>query len=363
MSTKNKTNGAFTLVELLVVIAIIGVLIALLLPAVQAAREAARRMSCVNNLKNLSLGIHNYADKYFEAMPLFVYIPGWDFSQGYRVGFGGADAGWFYPSWYARVLPYIEQVAVYDTFTSACDRGDPPTGSGTKANCWLTPIGFTLEGCAYLRAPVPLLTCPSHEGGSEGEIWAQDPNVLSWSRWRTCYAGNLGPTTFGGLPEEQIGTFDPPLPDDPYPIKNLSPPFIAPNGFRSLADMVDGTSNTLLFSEVTPTKRVNPACYYGDALLAVGAGFNTYYTPNTVGPDYVYNQAFPDDIGRGKIKAVANNVNEWGMRQIHTARSYHPGGVNGSWVDGSVRFFSDDVDLDVWRAISTGNGGEGVSPP
>jgi prepilin-type N-terminal cleavage/methylation domain-containing protein len=354
MRINTKRNNAFTLVELLVVIAIIGMLIALLLPAVQAAREAANRMSCANNLKNLALGVHNFIDKQTDgALPTFVQITNWDFNLGYRPDGGGPDAGWFNPSWYARILPYIEQGAVYDALTGSVNESKQPV------DCWTTAVGTTAGGSAYLKAAVPLMTCPSHGGGSEGDIWTH-VGLLDWVRWRTCYAANLGSGSFGGLETSAAFTTG-----SPYPVKQLSPPFVAPNECKTLGAISDGTSNTMLFSEVTPTKRTGVTCYYGDALLAVGAGFTTYYTPNALGPDAVYNGAVPkDDIGYGKPKAATViNVNEWGIRQIHTARSFHPAGVNCSLLDGSVRFVTGSINLTTWRAFSTGSGGETVSLP
>jgi len=327
------------------------------LPAIQAAREAANRMSCANNLRNLALGVHNHVDSNSDDLPQFVEIANWDFHQGHVPGRTDVFHGWFNPSWYARILPFIEQNAVYATLVGGADF---PSGY----DCWTTPTGNTVAGTAYLRAFPTLMVCPSHGGGSEGDMWMLAEGTAGWNRWRTCYAANLGPGTYGGREEPRTShTPAPGIDNPPYPIKALSPPFVAPNERRTLGAMVDGTSNTMLFSEVTPTRRAVTS-YYADGLLAVGAGFNTYFTPNSLGPDYVVDGAFGDDIGLGRIKATAISVPPWGaIHAVHTARSYHPGGVNIALVDGSVRFVPNSVNLTVWRAISTGNGGETVALP
>jgi prepilin-type N-terminal cleavage/methylation domain-containing protein len=352
MKTKcyqKQQNTGFTLVELLVVIAIIGVLIALLLPAIQAAREAARRMQCSSHLKNISLAVHNYHDV-MNSMPLFVYIKGWDVSKGYRtVGGGGVNAGWFNPSVLLRILPYIEQSALYDTYVS--EGGD-----------FGEPVGVSTGGKKFLRGDIPIMFCPTYGDASEGTIWEPIPTAASYIRWRGCYAANLGKTTYGGLatPAAVSGTPN-------YAGKADMAPFIAPNECRSFASLTDGTSNTMLWGEVSPTKSRTVTCYYGDPRLAVGAGFTAYYLPNAKGPDHVYNGAEPVNCcGPGpkdNKNLAAANVSEWGIRQVQTARSLHPGGVQTGLSDGSCRFVSETIALDVWQAASTGGGGESAALP
>ncbi|MDR1141978.1 MAG: DUF1559 domain-containing protein [Planctomycetaceae bacterium] len=342
--------GGFTLVELLVVVAIIGALIALLLPAVQAAREASRRMQCASHVKNLSLGMQNYHDK-TDTLPMFVYIKGWRFDLGYRSsGGGGVNAGWFNPSYLLRILPYIEQSALYDTFLS--EGGD-----------FGEPTGLSFGGMRYQRGEIPITFCPTYGDASEGEMHTGFPtSVGNWARWRTCYAVNLGKTTYGGLatPGAVSG-----IPN--YAGKADNAPFVAPNECRGFVDLTDGTSNTMLWSEVSPTKARTGTCYYGDGRLAVGAGFTAYYVPNAKGPDYVYNGAMPVNCcGPGpkdKKNLVATNVNEWGIRQVHTARSLHPNGVQVGLCDGSCRFVSETISLEVWQAAATGGGNETLTLP
>ncbi|MDR2438577.1 MAG: DUF1559 domain-containing protein [Planctomycetaceae bacterium] len=343
--------GGFTLVELLVVIAIIALLIALLLPAIQAAREAARRMQCSNHLKNLSLAMHNYHDT-TGMLPLYVYIKAWRSDLGYRSGFSGTDAGWFNPSYLLRILPFMEQSALYDTFVS--EGGD-----------FGEPVGMSFGGIKFQRGALPMTFCPTFGDASEGEIWQPLPTSIgsgNWTRWRTCYAVNMGKTTYGGLatPSAVSGTPN-------YAGKADMAPFIAPNECRSFANLTDGTSNTLLWSEVSPTKARTGMCYYGDGRLAVGAGFTAYYTPNHRGPDHVYNGAMPlNCCGPGpknRKNLAATNVSEWGIRQVHTARSFHPAGVQVGLCDGSCRFVSEIITLEVWQATATGGGSETLALP
>jgi prepilin-type N-terminal cleavage/methylation domain-containing protein len=343
----------FTLVELLVVIAIIALLIALLLPAIQAAREAARRMQCSSHLKNLSLAMHNYHDK-GETLPLYVYIKSWNFNVGYRdVGGGGINAGWFNPSCLLRILPFMEQSALYDTFTS--EGGD-----------FGEPVGMSFGGIKFLRGEIPITFCPTFGDASEGETWLPIPSSVPsgghWTRWRSCYVVNMGKTTYGGLatPGAVSGTPN-------YAGKADMAPFVAPNECRGFASLTDGTSNTLLWGEVSPTKARTGTCYYGDMRLAVGAGFTAYYVPNAKGPDYVYNGAMPVNCcGPGPKDGkslAATSVAEWGIRQVHTARSLHPNGVQVGLCDGSCRFVSETIALEVWQAAATGGGSETLALP
>lgn len=121
----------------------------------------------------------------------------------------------------------------------------------------------------------------------------------------------------------------------------------------------------MLWGEVAPTKVKSETCYYGDGRLAVGAGFTAWYTPNSKGPDYVYNaKQAKNCCGPGPKNGknlAANSVGEWGIRQVQTSRSLHPGGVEVALCDGSCRFVSETIDLDVWRAATTGAGGEAQS--
>ncbi|MDR0610785.1 MAG: DUF1559 domain-containing protein [Planctomycetaceae bacterium] len=352
MKTTFFRYGGFTLVELLVVIAIIALLIALLLPAIQAAREAARRMQCSSHLKNLSLAMHNYHDK-TEMLPLYVYIKGWRFDLGYRSsGGGGVNAGWFNPSYLLRILPYMEQSALYDTFVS--EGGD-----------FGEPVGMSFGGLKFQRGELPITFCPTFGDASEGEIWMPLPTSIgggNWTRWRTCYAVNMGKTTYGGLATPGAVSGAP-----NYAGKADMAPFVAPNECRGLVDLTDGTSNTLLWSEVSPTKARTGTCYYGDGRLAVGAGFTAYYVPNAKGPDYVYNGSMPVNCcGPGPKNGknlAATNVNEWGIRQVHTARSLHPTGVQVGLCDGSCRFVSETITLEVWQAAATGGGSETLTLP
>jgi prepilin-type processing-associated H-X9-DG protein len=286
--------------------------------------------------------------------------------------------GWGNPSWYARILPYIEQNAVYDSLTGGTYRGESIAGTYVELDCWTSTLDFhyNAAGTVLLRAYPALMVCPSHGGALYGDL--SQPGML-WTRWRTCYAGNLGPGTYGGLLTVPNGQNYPATGDFTtatsanYPVKAQAPPFVAPNARpltdsltktsgQALSAIVDGTSNTLLFSEVTPTRSIATCCY-GDGMLAVGAGFTTYYTPNSIGPDYSYG-GYPDDIGPGKPKATCiPRVPYAVIQQVHTARSYHPGGLNCALLDGSVRFVANTIPLSIWRDISLGDNGTAPSIP
>jgi prepilin-type N-terminal cleavage/methylation domain-containing protein len=230
---------AFTLVELLVVIAIIGILIALLLPAVQAAREAARRSQCSNNLKQLALGMQNYHDANRALSPA---ATPWD-SNGAGDDFDGHLR-------YSRTLAFIEQSAL-----------DSQLNYGVR-------VGANNHG-AMRGAFIPAHHCPS-----DGQIIQEESNP-TWRIYRTNYVVNFGAMNYGQRDITAGGVT----------IKAWGLPFIIDYAKRAFRDITDGTSNTMMFSEVLVPKDTGWGGYYGVPMYAGGAGFTAYNSPNSTSPD------------------------------------------------------------------------------
>jgi prepilin-type N-terminal cleavage/methylation domain-containing protein/prepilin-type processing-associated H-X9-DG protein len=304
---KNGRRG-FTLVELLVVIAIIGILVGLLLPAVQAAREAARRMQCTNHLKQWALANHNFHDA-FKRFPKGSSNGGVEKRQ----------------TWVMYLWPYVEQTALYQQ-------------SNLQEHFYLTPntIPNTLNGTVGKRVPIYL--CPS----DNGQI---DQNVGTYQRTRGNYVVNWGNVWYG-------------QPDNSVPPPPNKAPFNNTNGNRTLpakvtfGSIVDGTSNTLLMSEYLMAKSPNDNDWRGDIHNDDGVfRFHTLLTPNTSSPDIIVNGWF-QTTGDPRMPAAA------GANQRNAARSRHTGGVNAARCDGSIGFVSDSVNLLVWQSMGSMNGGE-----
>ena len=336
-----KQRPAFTLVELLVVIAIIGILIALLLPAVQAAREAARRMSCANNLKQIGLAMHNYADTYREVLP---------------------NAGWTgigYPNDYsplAKLLPFAEQANLQDLIDFSINMGHP---GKTDLPAALQPAAGTV---------VPMFLCPS-----DGEQPLHDTTLPSGTIIPvagTNYAMNQG----SGLD----GAYHPGFAD--------ADGLCWVNANVKLAWITDGTTNTLAFTE-----SLRGPCPDNAPDLAPTPDVQVYR--GSIG-DYSLFPTLPDLADSGGLDAVLPNITGWnGSRlsfwlrgssptgpvmnglltpnhdapdfvfksaKITGARSRHPGGVNACFADGSVDFISETVERDTWHAMWTRAGGEVV---
>jgi prepilin-type N-terminal cleavage/methylation domain-containing protein/prepilin-type processing-associated H-X9-DG protein len=298
----------FTLVELLVVIAIIGILVALLLPAVQAAREASRRSQCTNNLKQLALGMHNHHDT-FKSFP-----PGqWN-------DFYGNDAPYVRGCWVGTLLPFIEQTNL--------------------ANIYLQ--GLALNGnwallCTKKDTIIPCLICPSD--------------------------GNSPKTnTFDGNTTQPGGQFEKQGLHINYVVCSGST-YYPTNGRNSngmfcvksktkFSDMTDGSSNTLFFSEICVSPDVTANDLRGRYCNSWegNSWFTTLQPPNTSVPDGQQYQGQP--IPRAPIS------NGGGSALALYARSYHPGGVNAALGDGSVRFVSNTVNAVTWAGLGTRSGGE-----
>ena len=291
----------FTLVELLVVIAIIGILIALLLPAVQAAREAARRMQCANKLKQQALALHGHHDVYRK------------FPYGARFSWG-----W---TWHAYILPWIEQSAIYEGIAPEVIETDAGSFGGTDA-----PSIAITEAVAH---QIPTFQCPSHPGAaSEGTT-----NVRYYSH----YNGSAGSDAYPGGSDNQ---YDNDMRDLNGVLFSLSE--------VAMRDITDGTSQTVMVGETinAPEKYWHRFYIFDNAiddgegsdysrcLCVMGNRNGGFYPPNPVDTN--------NELGFG---------------------SYHPGGSQVALADGSVRFVSSTIERAVWLAIGTRNGGEAEQLP
>lgn len=308
-------RSAFTLIELLVVIAIIAILIALLLPAVQKVREAALRLQCQSNLKQIGIALHAYHDVN-RILPMGQYLALNIYPDMEHEG------------WLLYILPHVEQQALYKGFLN----------NRTTTGTWGIP---DLIGGA---PAVPVYGCPADP------LWNKQAPANSFGQKEgpsSNYVGNAGSTAFG----QQGGGL------------TLNGVLFPKSEIRFNA-ILDGTSNTLLASEIIigPDAGATDTYSAGDRRGRVWnahAGeqlFSTAYPPNTSNPDYVFgcHQSF------AKAPCVAAGVIAAGSATSYnlSARSYHFGGVNALLCDGSVRFVINEVNAGTWQAVATRSVGE-----
>jgi prepilin-type N-terminal cleavage/methylation domain-containing protein len=327
----------FTLVELLVVIAIIGVLVALLLPAVQAAREAARRSQCINNSKQVGLAVHQYHGAHGSFPIGYGLLP----DNGY--GTGVAESGqpqyaeW---PWSARILPYIEQTAVASLI-------DWKWNPGNAQN-------FPPQIRTVVSAKVPILHCPSDEGASTNfaETGACAGQLVG-GYGRISYAGNFGHGEGTNPANSQLEASR-----DGRPGARRIDGVFSYNHGDKISQITDGTSNTLLTSELI----TGGSCSIrGNFCYDEGPVFMQFYLPNDTTPDVV-RWCDPDDKIPGAAAPCIDSLTKLNM-VLHTSRSSHPGGVIAGLCDGSARFVNDGIDIDVWRAAGTPRGEETLALP
>ncbi|QDS90639.1 Type II secretion system protein G precursor [Rosistilla ulvae] len=335
-----RPKRGFTLVELLVVIAIIGILVGLLLPAVQAARESARRMQCSNNMKQLGLALHNYHDTY-RTFPAYRQKAGNPSALDFQ-GYGPM----------IPLLPYIEQTAVYDLIK-------------TTSRDFYLPITSAVDGLVA-GMPMDAFTCPSN-------LPFPSSTVRGGSSYAVCAGSNIGWTV---AESRRNGVFGMDVP-------------------TKMARIIDGTSNTIMLGEhlsgdgddslyrkkadlvrAQPWTAANEStaqgpitdgemAAYGQACEAGSNNHTSYYGYRWGRPVYIYtvfNTLAPPNWKYPSCMTCAT-CGAGDSSGVYPSRSRHPGGAMHTLADASVRFMTETVELQLYHGLGSRDGGEVVALP
>ena len=357
MLSKEKMNRlGFTLVELLVVIAIIGVLVGMLLPAVQQVRSAAQRTSCANKMRQIGLAVHNFESAHGH-LPVNQVGPG--------QSNGAGEYGTGYYSWLVPLLPFVEQNNLHAMFDLNVSNGD---GNDFK-------MSESHPNALAASTPVDLFVCPADASAGNNTVFGSanpaPSNYMSNAGWPSYATGLNGeraaPATFNGV----------------IPLVHPSEPVAWHGSARAgFAAITDGTSNTAMVSErLVQTATSAASVRSGDSRLQshhVLERFETLRRINnqlTNSHTHVFESAF---IGRSwssgfplaaptymHVKRPNSLIGHYGTSQdqgdlVMTPSSRHSGGVNLVRADGSVQFVDDDISLEAWWALGARNDGQVV---
>jgi prepilin-type N-terminal cleavage/methylation domain-containing protein/prepilin-type processing-associated H-X9-DG protein len=341
---------AFTLIELLVVIAVIAVLIALLLPAVQSAREAARRMQCVNNLKQLGLAIHNYESSNSVLPPQMSLVFSTTGSVAWKSTWGVSS----------RILPYLELGTVYNgiNYINKTSDSSNATAVAVQVRTFLCPSEVNPQ--AYQTSSTSAVYGVSNYGWCEGTWYTfggfgnNVPNPSAFgpnmSQPFAAIADGLSNTVLGAEVKAYTQAY--------HDCGTVPPP--GPTGTSAYPDVATVLASVAAASSTSSCKLATaPAGFPGGGHThwcngnSFYDGFTTALPPNTVAltgsPAIDSDMSSEDEDDGGPTYAAV------------TSRSYHPGGVNALFGDGTVRFIKNSINWQNWRSLGTIRGGEILS--
>ncbi len=341
---QTRPRPGFTLIELLVVIAIIAVLIALLLPAVQSAREAARRIGCVNNLKQIGLALHNYHDAFTRFPPGYVSAVNatildpcnQDQENQNSIDLG---SGW---AWGSMILPQMEQGPVYNSINFSLSVGYPAnnTCSTVTLNAYLCPSDFGPSLVPVFADPPSPANPGSTSGSNIVDTVSRGNYVGMWGLGEICAGSGPNPTSI--------------YPGDPV---GIPAGIFFRNSSIGAAAITDGTSQTIAIGE-----RSSNLSYATWTARSIGgwlgktsavAGGTDQFNPS---PEECWTQVL-GPVGLEDGNRTPNNP----MAHVEDYWSRHPGGVNFLFADGSVHFIKSSINPTPYRALATRALGEAIS--
>jgi prepilin-type N-terminal cleavage/methylation domain-containing protein len=357
-----KRRGGFTLVELLVVIAIIGILVALLLPAIQAARAAAARSACSNNLKQMGLALHEFHDTHGK-FPAALIHPGWHSTaapgarrySGPEWDFEKTETEYrvYNHSGFVALLPFLEQKNLYDQYnylqvgssrngngSTATTGANPtltPSNPATAPNRWIAQQQLKVYWCPADQVPTKTTGTGAHAPYGAGQFERIDAR-------KSNYLFNVG-DNIDNTPFWQDQNANHTAVRGPFGI----------NGGATMASIIDGTSNTIAIGESKQRHiNANHGPYWGTGLHTAVTGRILNFASSIIQPNsvcWIPNHRFSIDPICDSTPST--NSSEWPLQTAHGFGSWHPQVTQFVMCDGSVRSIQDSVSLPVWIAQGT----------